>query len=74
MSEYDKVAKVVEPKKKALAEAQETYNQAMIKLEIKRAQLAEIQVRIKKIIQSLYTDRLYLKSFASRQSMTLNYL
>lgn len=45
MSEYDKVAKVVAPKKKALAEAQATYNDAMTKLEIKRAQLAEIQVR-----------------------------
>lgn len=45
ISEYDKVAKVIAPKKKALAEAQATYNEAMVKLEAKRAQLAEVQVR-----------------------------
>ncbi|XP_043277906.1 dynein axonemal heavy chain 7-like [Venturia canescens] len=46
ISEYDKVAKVIAPKKKALAEAQATYNEAMIKLEAKRAQLAEVQARL----------------------------
>lgn len=44
MSEYDKVAKVVAPKKKALAEAQQVYNDAMDKLSAKRAQLREVQV------------------------------
>ena len=44
ISEYDKVAKVVAPKKKALAEAQAVYNDAMEKLSIKREQLRQIQV------------------------------
>lgn len=44
MSEYDKVAKVVAPKKKALAKAQEVYNEASEKLSAKRAQLGEVQV------------------------------
>ena len=44
ISEYDKVAKVVAPKKKALAEAQTIYYDAMEKLKVKREQLREIQV------------------------------
>ncbi|XP_044576956.1 dynein axonemal heavy chain 7 [Cotesia glomerata] len=46
MSEYDKVAKAVAPKKKALAEAQEVYNDAMDKLSAKRAQLREVQGKL----------------------------
>lgn len=44
MSEYDKVAKVIAPKRKALAEAQKIYNDAMEKLTTKRMQLAQVQV------------------------------
>lgn len=44
ISEYDKVAKVVAPKKVALAKAEALYNDANEKLKVKRAQLAEIQV------------------------------
>ncbi|XP_012251165.2 dynein axonemal heavy chain 7-like isoform X2 [Athalia rosae] len=46
ISEYDKVAKVVAPKKKALAEAQTQYNDAMAKLFIKREQLEKIQEKL----------------------------
>lgn len=46
ISEYDKVAKVVAPKKKALAEAEAVYNDAIEKLNIKRTQLRSIQVTI----------------------------
>ncbi|KAK2577836.1 hypothetical protein KPH14_001102, partial [Odynerus spinipes] len=46
MSEYDKVAKVVGPKKKALAEAEAAYNDAMEKLELKRQQLREVQEKL----------------------------
>ncbi|KAK0178126.1 hypothetical protein PV328_002104, partial [Microctonus aethiopoides] len=46
MSEYDKVAKVVAPKKKALAKAQEVYNEASEKLSAKRVQLGEVQAKL----------------------------
>lgn len=46
ISEYDKVAKVVAPKKKALAEAEAKYNDAMAELVIKREQLKQVQVII----------------------------
>ena len=45
MSEYDKVSKVVAPKKRALAEAQTVYDTAMAVLEEKRKQLWLVQVR-----------------------------
>lgn len=45
MSEYDKVSKVVAPKRKALAEAQKTYDDAMDTLRTKREQLRLVQVR-----------------------------
>lgn len=44
ISEYDKVAKVVAPKKKALAEAEATYSEALYELNVKRKQLQEVQV------------------------------
>ena len=46
MSEYDKVARIIAPKKKALAEAQATYDEAMTKLNIKREQLRQVQVYV----------------------------
>lgn len=46
MSEYDKVSKVVAPKKKALAKAQEVYDNAMETLRAKREQLRRVQVLI----------------------------
>lgn len=44
LSEYDKVAKVVAPKKKALAEAQVALDAAAAKLQVKREQLRQVQV------------------------------
>lgn len=44
ISAYDRVARIVAPKKKALAEAQAIYNAAMTELNIKREQLKEVQV------------------------------
>lgn len=44
MSEYDKVSKVVAPKKKALAEAEKIYNEAINNLKAKREQLRQVQV------------------------------
>lgn len=46
ISKYDKVAKVVAPKKQALAKAEAEFSQAMSALEIKRAQLREIQEKL----------------------------
>ncbi|XP_047370603.1 dynein axonemal heavy chain 7-like isoform X1 [Vespa velutina] len=46
MSEYDKVAKVVAPKKEALAEAEATYKEALDELNLKRNQLQEVQNKL----------------------------
>lgn len=42
MTKYDKVAKVVAPKKQRLAVAQGVYDKAMAALAIKQAQLKEV--------------------------------
>ncbi|KAI4465685.1 dynein axonemal heavy chain 7-related [Holotrichia oblita] len=49
ISKYDKVAKVVAPKKIALAEAEADYNKAMHALEIKRALLREAREKVAKL-------------------------
>ncbi|XP_032678001.1 dynein heavy chain 7, axonemal-like [Odontomachus brunneus] len=46
LSEYDKVAKVVAPKRQALAEAEADYASAMEQLNLKRSQLQEVQDRL----------------------------
>ncbi|XP_011500273.1 PREDICTED: dynein heavy chain 7, axonemal-like [Ceratosolen solmsi marchali] len=59
ISDYDKVTKVVAPKKKALAEAQTVYDKALAKLNIKREQLREVQMKLatlKDNLQSKKTD------------------
>lgn len=53
LSEYDKVAKVVAPKKKALAKAEALYAEAMAQLEVKRSQLREVQDRVASLEQIL---------------------
>ncbi|XP_068083304.1 dynein axonemal heavy chain 7 [Anabrus simplex] len=49
MTKYDKVAKVVAPKKLALAEAEAKFAMAMAALEIKRAQLREVQEKLARL-------------------------
>ncbi|VEN46856.1 unnamed protein product [Callosobruchus maculatus] len=49
ISKYDKVAKVVAPKKAALAIAEATYAEAMAALELKRAMLKEARDRVAKL-------------------------
>lgn len=46
MTKYDKVAKVVAPKKQKLAAAQAVYDKAMAALAVKQAQLREVIHRI----------------------------
>ncbi|CAB0001089.1 unnamed protein product [Nesidiocoris tenuis] len=53
ISKYDKVAKVVAPKKIALAKAEEEYNVAMSALEVKRAELKKVQDKFAKLQQTL---------------------
>ena len=57
MSKYDKVAKVVAPKKKALAEAEAAFAVAMAALEIKRAQLREVQAKLARLEAVLEQNR-----------------
>jgi len=44
MSEYDHIAKIVAPKRKALAEAEADYDAAMEILNLKREQLRQVEV------------------------------
>ncbi|XP_043498185.1 dynein axonemal heavy chain 7-like isoform X3 [Polistes fuscatus] len=46
MSEYDKIAKVIAPKKKALAEAEAVYRKALDALNLKRQQLKEVEEKL----------------------------
>ncbi|XP_041972117.1 dynein axonemal heavy chain 7 isoform X2 [Aricia agestis] len=46
MTKYDKVAKIVAPKKQRLAEAQAVYDKAMAALAVKQAQLKEVQEKL----------------------------
>ena len=49
VSEYDKVAKVVAPKKVALAQAKSRYAYAIAGVEVKRARLREVQEKVAKL-------------------------
>ncbi|KPJ12229.1 Dynein heavy chain 7, axonemal [Papilio machaon] len=49
MTKYDKVAKIVAPKKQRLAAAQAVYDKAMAALAIKQAQLKEVQLKLGKL-------------------------
>ncbi|KAI5631027.1 dynein heavy chain and region d6 of dynein motor domain-containing protein [Phthorimaea operculella] len=53
MTKYDKVAKIVAPKKQKLAAAQAVYDKAMASLAVKQAQLAEIQEKLAKLEAAL---------------------
>ncbi|XP_026726846.1 dynein heavy chain 7, axonemal [Trichoplusia ni] len=53
MTKYDKVAKVVAPKKQRLAAAQAVYDKASAALAIKQAQLKEVQDKLKKLEDAL---------------------
>ncbi|CAG2064017.1 unnamed protein product, partial [Timema podura] len=46
---YDKVAKVIAPKREALEKAQAEFSVAMAALEIKRAQLREVEEKLSKL-------------------------
>ncbi|KAK2587842.1 hypothetical protein KPH14_003939 [Odynerus spinipes] len=64
LSEYDKVAKVVAPKKQALAKAEADYSAAMDQLNLKRAQLQEVQERL------LHLQQLLAQREAEYKAMT----
>lgn len=64
LSEYDKVAKVVAPKKKALAAAEADYSAAMEQLNLKRAQLKEVRERLARL------ETLLAQRRAEYQAMT----
>ncbi|XP_045510942.1 dynein axonemal heavy chain 7 [Colias croceus] len=53
MTKYDKVAKVVAPKKQRLAAAQAVYDKAMAALAVKQAQLREVQDKLAKLEEAL---------------------
>jgi len=54
MSEYDFIAKIVAPKRKALAEAEAAYDDAMELLNFKREQLRQVQVYIITLNYEIY--------------------
>jgi dynein heavy chain len=57
MDQYDKVAKVVAPKKAKLKEAEGSLATAMQSLEVKRAQLREVQAKLKKLTDELEANK-----------------
>ncbi|KAF3425902.1 hypothetical protein E2986_08048 [Frieseomelitta varia] len=64
LSEYDKVAKIVAPKKQALALAEADYKEAMTQLNLKRSQLQEVRDRLAGL------EKLLAKRRAEYQAMT----
>lgn len=56
ISKYDKVAKVVAPKKQALAAAEKIYQTAMAALEVKRAQLKEVREKLARLEEALEAE------------------
>ncbi|XP_050461697.1 dynein axonemal heavy chain 7-like [Cataglyphis hispanica] len=64
LSEYDKVAKVVAPKKQALAVAEADYSMAMEQLTLKRNQLQEVRNRLARL------ETLLAQRKAEYQAMT----
>lgn len=57
LSQYDVVAKVVAPKKEALAKAEAEFNTAMTALEAKRALLREARDRVAKLEEALKKEQ-----------------
>ncbi|XP_014203995.1 dynein heavy chain 7, axonemal [Copidosoma floridanum] len=57
LSEYDKVAKVVAPKKIALAQAKASYAHAIAGVEAKRAKLREVQQKVENLEKLLAVRR-----------------
>lgn len=64
LSEYDKVAKVVAPKRQALAHAEADYSAAMEQLTLKRNQLQEVRDRLARL------ETLLAQRKADYQAMT----
>lgn len=62
LSEYDKVAKIVAPKKKALAIAEADYAGAMEQLNLKRSQLQEVRDKVKELEELLSQRRAEYKA------------
>ncbi|XP_033607299.1 dynein heavy chain 7, axonemal isoform X2 [Cryptotermes secundus] len=57
ISKYDKVAKVVAPKKQALAKAEADFTDAMAALDVKKAQLREVQSKLARLEAVLDQNR-----------------
>ncbi|XP_076302983.1 dynein axonemal heavy chain 7 [Lasioglossum baleicum] len=66
MSEYDKVSKVVAPKRKALAEAQLVYDTAMGTLQEKREQLHQVQERLRGLEELLAQRRAAFQAMSDK--------
>ncbi|KZC14323.1 Dynein heavy chain 7, axonemal, partial [Dufourea novaeangliae] len=66
MSEYDKVSKVVAPKKKALAEAQRIYDNAMETLQTKREQLRQVQEKLRALEELLEQRRIAFQNMSDK--------
>ncbi|XP_011702284.1 PREDICTED: dynein heavy chain 7, axonemal-like isoform X3 [Wasmannia auropunctata] len=53
MSDYDTIAKIIAPKKKALAQAEAVYHNAIEKLNLKREQLRQVQKKLLDLQETL---------------------
>lgn len=68
MTKYDKVAKVVAPKKQRLAAAQAVYDKAMAALAIKQAQLAEVSNTFEILLCSSLIVLCHVRKYSGSQS------
>ncbi|KAG5343357.1 DYH7 protein, partial [Acromyrmex heyeri] len=68
MSEYDIIAKIVAPKKRALAEAEAAYRDAMEKLNMMREQLRQIQEKLLFLQEILSKRRMEFQTMSDQVS------
>ncbi|KAL6257142.1 hypothetical protein P5V15_012074 [Pogonomyrmex californicus] len=66
MSEYDIIAKIIAPKKRALAQAEASYRNASEKLNIKREQLHQIQKRLLDLQETLNKRRMEFQAMSDQ--------
>jgi len=67
---YDKVAKVVAPKKQKLREAEAIVKEYTEKLNVKLAELAEVENNLKKLGEQLHTKKTEKEKFAQQVKQT----
>ncbi|KYN09877.1 Dynein heavy chain 7, axonemal [Trachymyrmex cornetzi] len=66
MSEYDIIAKIVAPKKRALAQAEAVYHNAIEKLNMKREQLRQVQKKLLDLQETLSKRKMEFQTMSDQ--------